>query len=317
MHGVERSRLYGLGRCAVVATPALVALFACGHSGLAPVVTAGASSAATAAEEAKVAVPSPPIPAKTPRPSPARVPRYRVPIYHRVRPDETLYAIAWRYGLDYRRVASLNDIGPPYVIYVGQRLRLQQVPTQPVQRRAEAAPPRPAAKPARGAPRSTPAADHRPQGRSGAAQIEASTTASPPPKDRPTPRPSRKKAGIEWSWPTQGSVLSSFIDGDDARNGLDIGGRLGQPVRTAADGEVVYSGNGLIGYGNLVIVKHNADYLSAYGHNRTVRVREGDRVRRGDALAEMGRRPGGEPSLHFEIRRDGRPVDPMTFLPPP
>ena len=125
----------------------------------------------------------------------------------------------------------------------------------------------------------------------------------------------KETGGVQWQWPTRGSVVATFVAGDESRNGLDISGRFGQPVLAAADGHVVYSGSGLIGYGNLVIVKHNAALLSAYGHNRVVRVKEGERVRRGQGIAEMGRRPGGDALLHFEIRRNGKPVNPLSFLP--
>ena len=110
-------------------------------------------------------------------------------------------------------------------------------------------------------------------------------------------------------------MLRTFKAGDPTRNGLDIAGREGQPVLAAGDGEVVYSGNGLIGYGELVIVKHDDRLLSAYGHNRQRLVREGDRVTRGQRIAELGRNDRNEAVLHFEIRRDGKPIDPLGLLP--
>jgi lipoprotein NlpD len=258
-----------------------------------------------------------------------KVPAYRVPIYHVVRAGETLYSIAWHYRLDYRRVATLNGIGPPYVIRKGQRLSLQQVPAKPAARVA-------ADKTAPAVAAITPLpATTRPAARSQSPsrQPRAKTSPAAPAKTQKRPasetkkvRPSATKTGeapatrktgaVRWQWPTKGSVVSTFVKGDKSRNGLDISGSFGQPVAAAADGEVVYSGSGLIGYGNLVIVKHNTALLSAYGHNRVVRVVEGDRVRRGQGIAEMGRRPGGDPLLHFEIRRDGRPVNPLSFLPP-
>jgi lipoprotein NlpD len=128
--------------------------------------------------------------------------------------------------------------------------------------------------------------------------------------------PSRTVGGVAWRWPAQGTVVTRFIAGDPARQGIDVRGRDGAPVVAAADGEVVYSGNGLVGYGELVIIKHSPEFLSAYGHNRRRLVTEGQRVRAGQQIAEMGRASSGFDALHFEIRRSGRPVDPLQFLPP-
>jgi len=122
--------------------------------------------------------------------------------------------------------------------------------------------------------------------------------------------------GVRWRWPTDGRVIRSFGSGDPTRQGLGISGNQGQAVVAAADGEVVYSGNGLIGFGELIIIKHSDALLSAYGHNRKRLVDEGSRVRAGQVVAEMGRSGGSVPMVHFEIRRNGRPVDPRTFLPP-
>jgi lipoprotein NlpD len=122
-------------------------------------------------------------------------------------------------------------------------------------------------------------------------------------------------AGLRWRWPTQGEVIDRFSAGDITRQGIDIAGTSGQAVVAAADGEVVYSGSGLRGYGELVIVKHSPQFLSAYGHNRSRLVDEGDRVQAGQPIAELGRTGADRDKLHFEIRRDGRPVDPMQYLP--
>jgi lipoprotein NlpD len=118
-----------------------------------------------------------------------------------------------------------------------------------------------------------------------------------------------------WRWPVDGSLLWRF--GHSRRNptGIGIGGAEGAEVRAAAEGTVVYSGGGLIGYGQLIILKHNDSYLSAYGHNQALKVREGERVTAGQVIALMGRGPGDQPLLHFEIRREGKPVDPLRYLP--
>ncbi|MEP6941102.1 MAG: peptidoglycan DD-metalloendopeptidase family protein [Rudaea sp.] len=121
--------------------------------------------------------------------------------------------------------------------------------------------------------------------------------------------------GIAWRWPNTGKLLGGFVAGDQTRQGVDIAGSAGDPVRAAADGEVVYSGNGLIGYGELIIVKHNASFLSAYGHNRKRLVQEGEKVRAGQQIAEMGSSASSRDELHFEIRKNGKPVNPMDYLP--
>lgn len=124
----------------------------------------------------------------------------------------------------------------------------------------------------------------------------------------------RERDGLRWRWPAVGNVVGRFVEGDPTQQGIDIGGSLGHIVLAAADGDVVYSGNGLLGYGELVIVQHNPGYLSAYGHNQKRLVVEGNKVKAGQPIAEMGRR-GGIDMLHFEIRRNGKPVDPLGYLP--
>ena len=120
---------------------------------------------------------------------------------------------------------------------------------------------------------------------------------------------------MAWRWPADGQVTAGYVAGDPMRQGIDIGGQSGAPVRAAADGTVVYSGNGLIGYGELIIVKHNPAFLSAYGHNRKRLVQEGDRVKAGQTIAEMGSSAANRDELHFEIRRNGKPSNPLDYLP--
>lgn len=120
---------------------------------------------------------------------------------------------------------------------------------------------------------------------------------------------------ISWRWPTEGQVITSFATDNPTRQGIDIAGTGGQPVRAAADGVVVYSGAGLVGYGELVIVKHNEQWLSAYGHNRARQVNEGALVKAGQQIAEMGRSGASRDMLHFEIRYNGKPVNPQLYLP--
>ena len=144
-----------------------------------------------------------------------------------------------------------------------------------------------------------------------AAATAPSAAAATPPASVAAARPSA--AG--WIWPTSGKVVVTYANGDPTRQGIDIAGELGQPVVAARDGEVVYSGAGLIGYGELVIVKHSPELLSAYGHNRTRLVKEGDKVKAGQTIAEMGKSSSNRVLLHFEVRKNGKPVDPMPLLP--
>ena len=120
---------------------------------------------------------------------------------------------------------------------------------------------------------------------------------------------------LAWRWPADGNVVGTYAGGDPTRQGIDIAGKAGQPVRAAADGVVVYSGSGLVGYGELVIVKHDDQWLSAYGHNRARLVNEGQLVKAGQQIAEMGRSGASRDMLHFEIRYNGKPVDPQQYLP--
>ncbi len=218
--------------------------------------------------------------------------RQEIPVdgLYSVRRGDSLHVIAFKYGLDWRDLASWNGIRSPYTIYPDQVLRLKQ-------------PPRTASSQAAAAPSRPQPATSKPQAR-------------PPARSDPPPSPgSSSNAPSSWAWPAEGRILRTFKAGDPARNGLDIGGREGQAVKAAAPGDVVYSGNGLIGYGELVIVKHSELVLSAYAHNRRRLVSEGERVRIGQQIAELGRNDRNETVLHFEIRVSGKPVDPLKYLP--
>ncbi len=226
--------------------------------------------------------------------------------YYRVQPGDTLYAIAWRRGVDYRKLAEWNRISYPYTIYRGQRLRLTPAPGQ-VGRGAGAS----------AGSRSHPGRENRP-----AAPREAKKTATKPStlqgsaaKDSKSPASLEVTRKLQWQWPTNGTVVQRFSSRDPTRKGVKISGRVGQSVRAAESGRVVYSGSGLIGYGHLVIIKHDKHYLSAYGYNRRLRVKEGDSVVKGERIADMGVAADGRALLHFEIRRGGKPVDPVALLP--
>ena len=146
------------------------------------------------------------------------------------------------------------------------------------------------------------------------APARTSGTANSKPASRPLP-PLRSQPPPPWTWPTSGRIVAEFDGRPGSGTGLVIGGRIGQTVRAAAAGRVVYSGGGLIGYGQLIIIKHNDTYLSAYGHNASLLVKEGDNIKKGQRIATMGEGPGQLPRLHFEIRRNGKPVSPRQYLP--
>ncbi|MDH5786395.1 MAG: peptidoglycan DD-metalloendopeptidase family protein [Chromatiales bacterium] len=240
-------------------------------------------------------------------------------VKYTVSEGETLYSISWRYGYDYREVAGWNNIRPPYSIYPGQVLYIIAPHQQ------EAKPPRQIASQSE-----TPSAPSNSNVTTRPAVIAASPdlanhsrepraeVAIPPISRQGTRvekgRHSRNTRGVEWHWPTSGIIINGFNPAQ-GKKGLDIRGKPGQEILAAAPGKVVYSGSGLIGYGNLVIIKHNETYLSAYGHNRKLLVNEGAVVKQGEKIAEMGDSGKDGIILHFEVRRDGKPVNPLTYLP--
>lgn len=183
---------------------------------------------------------------------------------HKVVAGETLYEIAWRYGLDYRYLAERNNIHAPYTIFSGQLIQLQ--------------------------------------GR------KASIKPSPLIKVPVVKEPNYSTKG--WICPAQGQIIRAY---SPSNRGINIAGKAGQPIYAAASGKVVYSGKGLRGYGNLIIIKHNTLYLSAYAHNRQILVRENDWVRKGQKIAEMGDTGADSVMLHFEIRRAGKPINPLMM----
>ncbi len=222
----------------------------------------------------------------------------RRPAHYTVRKGDTLYSIAFRYGLRFQDLARWNGIGKPYVIHPGQKLRLYPLPRQ-----RQASRPLRAQKPASG--------------------NKATQTGKRPPTGyrEPAVKPAKPvKSGTArpvkgWHWPVRGRLLSTFKASDPARQGINIAVEAGTPVRAAAAGKVVYSGNGLRGYGELVIIKHNDQWLTAYGHNRKRKVKEGQQVKAGQVIAEAGNSEAPRSMLHFEIRKNGKPVNPLKYLP--
>ena len=204
-------------------------------------------------------------------------PRHYHHSYHVVQKGDTLFSISWRYGIDVKQLAQWNNIPYPYTIYPGDRLRVNSTaPLSGNARKAKSKPP------------------------------EATTARAVPPKNAPS-----TPIG-DWRWPVKGKLLTKF---SAQNNGIDISAKAGTSVSAASAGKVVYAGNGLRGYGNLLIIKHNASYFSAYAHNRRLLVAEGDKVRSGEKIAEVGSTGTNQTKLHFEIRKNGNPVNPLLYLP--
>ncbi len=246
-----------------------------------------------------------------------------------VRPGDTLYSIAFNHGLDYQTLARLNGISAPYRIYVGQILNLGSQAAASggdyVVRRGDTLSKIAAA---HGSSVKTLAALNNlsapytlyvgqrltlsGSGRQGGQT--ATAKAAPLPKTVSTSG-QRTAAGLIWSWPADGRITAGYSRGDTGHPGVTIAGQRHQPVRAAADGQVVYAGNALRGYGNLLILTHASHYLTAYAHNETLQVREGERVKRGQTIATMGSTDTDRVELLFEIRYRGQTVDPLDYLP--
>ena len=241
------------------------------------------------------------------------------PGYYTIKPGDTLIRVGLETGQNARDIARWNNIDNPNSLEVGQVIRVAppgvdpaattargvntaRVDTRPLDSRPAPVASAPTTTPPLSAPVITPAPPAMPP----AANTPPTTGGNPPAAREPDD-------DVNWTWPATGAVLSGF---DEAKNkGLAISGKAGDPVFAAADGRVVYAGSGLRGYGNLVIVKHNNTYLTAYAHNQSLLVKEDQVVRRGQKIAEMGSSDAERVQLHFEIRRLGRPIDPARLLP--
>lgn len=212
---------------------------------------------------------------------------------YRVKPGDTLFAIAWRYDMDLSVLQQMNGLNNSSAIRPGQRLRLSYGGKGYSTQISKL--------PSKNTKQSGQSADN--SVKSSSRYVRPQSTLSAPVKN------------IVWQWPTAGKVVRHFVASNIIRKGIDIDGKQGDAIRAASAGKVVYSGNGLPGYGNLVIIKHNANFLSAYAHNKKNRVKEGQKVTAGQYIADLGKTGVDKPVLHFQIRRNGQPVNPLNFLP--
>ncbi len=226
--------------------------------------------------------------------------------YHIVTDGDTLYSIAWRYNLDYKDVSKWNNIKEPYTIYPDQFIRLKRPPIAVTKKKEGdnltlVTPTKKPIKLTKEQP--TPL-------------VQKQTTVTKKikqPSKKSVTKPPLPTGKIKWNWPTIGKIIRS--NSPKSKKGIDIAGKTGQNIKAAATGEVVYSGNGLFGFGNLIIIKHSEAYLSAYAYNEKILVQEGDRVKIGQTISTMGKNNVGANMLHFEIRKNGKPVNPIRYLP--
>jgi lipoprotein NlpD len=221
--------------------------------------------------------------------------------YYTVKPGETLIRIGLETGQNWKDIAAWNNLAQPNQIEVGQVLRVTPPTTTVAAAESNGVVTRPISSSSIASSQVQPG-----QASSAAAKPGAAAAAAEP--------AAATESGLSWIWPVPGPVLAGF---DELKNkGLDLGGAAGEPVLAAAEGRVVYVGAGLRGYGNLIILKHNNTYLTAYAHNKTLLVKEDQAVRKGQKIAEMGNSDADRVKLHFEVRRQGKPVDPLKYLPP-
>ena len=287
-------------------------------------------------------------PAQAPATAPASAPVAGAPEtdprpeFYTVKKGDTLYLIALDHGLDYKELAEWNGIENPNVIRIGQQLRLR-APASTVVTAPLKTPPKVEGRPVGGAApavaaneavKSQPKAVKVPYSDQALAQLSGQAQPSSKPAVAPTvippvvppvakadPTPEEKPAAsaeddekVTWGWPASGKVLTTFNESTNLK-GIGIAGKLGQPVIASAPGKVLYSGDGIRGYGKLVIIKHNKVYISVYAHNQLLLVKEGQSVVKGQKIADMGASDADQVKLHFEIRRFGKPIDPLKLLP--
>jgi len=296
---------------AVLALVATMAACTTARVSRAPVEERSVGRGSTASQSAATAA----APASEPAKPPPGAENAGKPGYFTVRPGDTLIRVGLETGQNWKDLIKWNNLENPNVLEVGQVLRVvppgadpNALTTRPVTSAKVEARPLDAQK---DAPKDAP----KPPATASAASTSAPAASAPVPAPAPAPAPAAAGSDddINWLWPASGSVVARF---DESRSkGLGIAGKAGDPVFAAADGRVVYAGSGLRGYGNLVILKHNNTYLTAYAHNQALLVKEEQTVKRGQKIAEMGATDSDRVKLHFEIRKQGKPVDPEKLLP--
>lgn len=228
------------------------------------------------------------------------------PITYTVKREDSLYSIAWFYGLDFRQVAAVNGIDSPYAIHTGQKLRLgAKLVGNAKAPKIIPSPAIPAVLSPKVSKIVAPIKTH---------SAKPTKTPALPAKTRILLLKMSTISGITWSWPARGCIIGNFSS-SSLNKGIDISGKLGTPITAAADGKVVYAGNGLRGYGELIIIKHSDEFLSAYAHNQKILIQDGQEVKRGQIIALMGNSDARCVMLHFEVRKAGKPVDPNCYLP--
>jgi lipoprotein NlpD len=220
---------------------------------------------------------------------------------HRVAKGETLFSIAWQYGLDFKKIAEFNGIKPPYTIYPAQQIRLEILSANGKIINSESL------------SSNSKKLEFMKQGE-GSSRIPFRSE-NRPAKGLLSPNKDNYLGSTKWQWPASGKLIALFQGESGLNKGIDLTGKLGEPVLAAASGQVVYAGSGLSGYGKLLIIKHNETFLSAYAHNDEISVKEGDLVKVGQRVADMGSSGTDGVKLHFEIRSEGSPVDPLKYLP--
>jgi lipoprotein NlpD len=307
---VFRSRTTRL--CAAVAAMACLLAGCASSRNQAPVEDRGAARAPTAMVPPASAQSADPSKVEPPKPGAENAGKNG---YYTVKQGDTLIRIGLENGQNWKDLVKWNDLTNPNVLEVGQVLRVVPPGTDPNAAGTKAVTTAKVETRPLGA---APAASGAASGVAVAAAAPVATAAATPPANGSTTgsgtTPREGDDDINWMWPASGPVVNSF---DDTRSkGLAIAGKAGDPVVAAADGRVVYAGSGLRGYGNLVILKHNNTYLTAYAHNQSLLVKEDQAVRRGQKIAEMGATDADRVQLHFEIRKLGKPVDPAKLLPP-
>ena len=222
---------------------------------------------------------------------------------YKIRKSDTLYSIAFKFGLDFQQLARINQISKPYTIYPGDELKLRYSLKQTNSSRVTT-------------PRTTTNTSKKNVAEQQSKKAVLVDTSSKNTEPQVHSSFDSKKKVTAWYWPVKNNGSKKISLKKDGKQGINIQGSLGESIKAAADGRVVYSGNGLVGYGNLIIIKHNQSYLSAYAHNDSLLVKEKQVIKAGQKIATMGKNGTGKIQLHFEIRYLGRPVNPLKYLPP-